>query len=301
MKSRPLWCRRHGEDPKALEFQAQDDFIALGRHALNLELVWSIRPKEFIELYNKIARDYDFRISPAFYQRFKEKRTVFGKKQSVHIDPLRTIVDFLIQCNTLLEHGIEIGLLLSEFSRAGDIYELRHSCSLSYLVSVYASSGYEVRLLAKSQQPSPDLSVNGIPADLKVIQATDWGARHANKGNEFTTQLSKDLCYDIGTAIRNRLHEAVVQSDLVFIDLSSKSMGSLYIDERFDSSDEILPQPQRYRVVFFCKVGPNRFLDRQGSFSFFGAAVDFDKNLWCFIREYNRAITHKMIEGRCTA
>ena len=284
---------------ETIEFKIKDDdFISLGNRAHNIKLSRDIEPEKFIEIYKKITEEYEFQITQDFYQKFKEERTAFGKKQYVGIDPLEYIIDFLIQCNTLLEKGIEISPLFNEFRKSGDIYQLRHSCSLSYLTSIYALNGYEIKFLTYSSGKSPDFSINGISSDLKVIQQSDLEAIHMRKGREFRTNLSEDICYDIGMSIRDRLCEGIKQSDLVFIDLGSKSLTSLYLEEKFDSSSEVLPEPKKCRVIYFCRIGPNIFIGRKGTFSFFGVFIDFDINIWNYIRNSHRIITHKIVGGK---
>lgn len=281
---------------KKIEFEIKDsDFVSLGNAAHNTKVSRDIEPEKFIEIYKKITKKYRFQITQDFYQKFKEEMWGFGKKQYFQINILKYIIDFFIQCNTLLENEIEISPLISEFRGSGDIYELRHSCSLSYLTSVYASNDYKIEFLGKSNSTSPDFSINGISADLKVIQMTDWGKVHMEKGKkEFKTDLSDDIAYDLGTFIRNRLSEGAKQADMLFVDLTNKSSLMLYLNEKFDQNSDIIPEPKKYRVIYFWRAGPNKFIGRKGIYSFFGTFVDFDINLWNYIKNNNTTITHRM-------
>ena len=179
---------------ETIEFKIKDsDFISLGNADHNIKLSWDIEPEKFIEIYSTIAKKYGFQITQDFYQKFKEKGWAFGKKQYLQVGILEYIIDFFIQCNSLLENGIEISPLISEFRGSGDIYELYHSCSLSYLTSIYASNGYKIEFLGKTSHKSPDFFINGISADLKVIQMTDWGEMHTKKGKKNLKQISQTI------------------------------------------------------------------------------------------------------------
>ena len=76
------------------------------------------------------------------------------------------------------------------------------------------------------------------------------------------------------------------------------SLTSLYLDKKFNSSSEVLPEPKKYRAIYFCRIGPNSLIDRKGTFSFFGFFIDFDMNIWNYIRNCHTIVTHKMEVGR---
>ncbi len=284
---------------KSLKFEAKDaEFVSLGNASTNIRLTHEIAPEQFIKIYESICSQYNLQITEEFIKRLWEEETFFGVKRKAQIaNIIPYIIDFVLDAHYLLGKGIEIGPLIKEFKASGHIGELRHACSLSFLSSMYASKKYTVQFEGKSKGEKPDLFVNKIPADLKVIRQSDLEKIHRCKGRVFESKLSEDLCYDIGKSIQNRLHEGIKQAELVFIDLTAKSLSSIWLGEEFDTLANIIPEPKRFRVVYFCKMGPNVFIGRKQTYSFFATYIDIEPNLWDFIKRSDKTITHTMIGG----
>jgi len=218
--------------------------------------------RSFIEIFERIVDNFQFSITDEFYTRISTHEMLFhGKKSKAQsFSILGDIVDFFIECNFLLTKEIDIDVLFKEFRNSGNYEEYQHSCSLSYLTSTYAVSGNaNIKFLVR-----PDFMVNEIPAELKVIQQLDMHKRIDELGvDKFSSYLYEDICYDIGQAVRNRLAEGIKQSaEIVFIDLSTKSLSTMFLGKDFDSMRNIVPEPKKYRVIFFCKMGPNVFIGR---------------------------------------
>ena len=257
-----------------------------------------IAPQEFIKICENISCIYNLQITEQFIRKFWEEKTFFGVKRKGQIaNIMRYFIDFVLDAQCLLEKNIEIEPLIREFKESSDIYELRHACSLAFLSSVYVSQEYAVEFRAKSKGKNPDLFVSKIPADLKVIQQSDLEEIHRKKGRVFESELSEDVCYDIGKAIQNRLHEGIKQGELVFIDITQISLSSMWLSEEFDTLGGVVPVPKRFRVVYFCKIGPNVFIGRKQTYSFFGTYIDIEPNMWRFIKRSDRRITHGLVGG----
>jgi len=274
-----------------------NDFVKLGEASFNIRLSHKIDPSSFIEIFERIADNFHFSITKELYKRISIRETTWhGKKTKAEVAfVISDIVDFFIDCNFLLDKGIDIDVLFKEFRNSGNYEEFRHCCSLSFLTSTYALNGdTNIKFLG-----GPDFAINEIPAELKVIHQVDWERRFDEKGvDKFSSYLYEDLCYDIGQTIRNRLAEGIKQSaEMVFIDLSMKSLGSLFLAKDFDLIRNIIPQPKKHRVIFFCRMGPNVFIGREGTYSLFASYVDFDPHIWDFIKQSERKITHERIRG----
>ena len=285
---------------KGLQFEAKDeDFLALGSGSTNIRLTHRITPKEFINIYETVSGTHDLQITQEFIERFWEVGTFFGiKRKAQPAFMAKYFIDFVLDAHCLVERGFQIGPLIQEFKKSSDMSELRHACSLAFLSSIYACSGFGIEFQSRSRDSkSADLRISDIFADIKVIQQSDLEQIHREKGRVFQTKLSEDLCYDIGKAIQNRLHDGIKQAELVFIDMSLKSLSSIWLSEEFDTTSNIVPEPRPFRVVYFCKIGPNVFIGREQTYSFFATHIDVDPRLWDFIKRSDKSITHHLVGG----
>lgn len=285
---------------KVLRFEVKDeDFLMLGNQSTNIRLTHHIVPQEFIKIYETISRNYNFEITQEFMRRFYKISTFFGIKRKSEVAFMaKYFIDFVLDAHCLVERGIQIEPLIQEFKRSSDMSELQHACSLAFLSSIYACSKYDIEFQRVSRdRRSADLCINGIPADIKVIHENDFEHVHRKRSRVFQTKLSDDLCYDVGKAIQNRLHDGIKQAELVFIDMSQKSLLSMWLGKEFDTTSNLVPEPSRFRVVYFCKIGPNVFLGREQTYSFFATYIDMDPRLWGFIKRCDRIITHHLAGG----
>lgn len=247
-------------------------------------------------MVDKITSTFNFSLTEKFYLRVSITELTFHKKKmKSRVNILPDVIDFFLNCDSLMKNGIDIKGLVQEFRQSGNYEDFRHSCSLANISSTYALAGYT----NISYSGTPDFIINGILAELKVIKQSDYSKRFDEKETDiFTSYLHEDICYDIGQAIRNRLAGAIKQSaKLVFIDLSVKSLVAIYSSKAFDSVKNIIPEPKKHRVIYYCKFGPNIFIGRKGVHSFFGTYVDFNPNIWTFMIQRKRKITHKRISG----
>ncbi|MFC1978651.1 hypothetical protein ACFLVP_01550 [Chloroflexota bacterium] len=265
---------------------ADDKFIAISRpgstEKLNSRMFFGMAPADLVKLFYELVDKYDLNINEDFSNRFLEERTVFGKKQKIDGGALGLAIRFAINIQALIVNGqSNVEYLIKEFKKSGDIYDLRHACSLAYLCSIYKSQKHTIDFPDKSTEKTPDLIINGITADLKVIQANDLGRIFLeNKTNTITTKLAEDLCYDVGTSIRNRVCGGIKQANLIFIDLNAKSLPKMWLD--IQSSGSILPTPQKYRLIYFSSAP----ISDEARFKMFhGTYIDFDPILWDFIKQ----------------
>lgn len=290
---------------EGLRFEAKDEeWLMFGSASTNIKLTHCIAPQEFIKIYETVCGTYNLEISQGFIsqgfiRKFYETSTFFGiKRKAQPAFIYKYLIDFILNTHSLMERGIEVKPLVHEFKKSSDMAELRHACSLAFLSSIYAYNGYDIEYRSRSKDSrNADVCINGIFADIKVIQQSDFEQIHREKGRVFKTKLSEDLCYDIGKAIQNRLHDGIKQAELVFIDLSQKSLSSMWLGEEFDTTSNIVPEPTPFRVVYFCKIGPNVFIGREPVYSFFATYIDMDPRIWDFIKHSDRIITHGLAGG----
>lgn len=269
-----------------LEFEVDgSDFVKLGNESVNIQMKRNINPSRFIEIFERIASKFGFSITEEFHKTITtlEFRKQDGKKIKYRLfGGLIDIIDFFINCDILLGKNIGIEVLVNEFRKSGNNLEFEHACSLSHLTSNYALNGYtDIEFGGRT-----DFSINQIPAELKVIHRFDPDKRFDERGgNEFYSYVCDDVCYDIGQAVSNRLPEAIRQSaEVVFIDLSKKSLSGLYAyaqhkKAEISSTRNILPEPRKHRVIFFCKVSFSA-----EPTSFFGTYIDFEPRFWNYLK-----------------
>lgn len=265
------------------EFEVdQNGLIKLGYESVNIQQMRKITPSEFIEIFEKIASKFGFSITEEFHETITTLE--FVRKQdgerikSRLFGGLIDIIDFFVSCNILLKKNIGIEGLVNEFRKSGSNLEFEHVCSLSRLTSTYALNGYsDIQFGGRT-----DFSINHMAAELKVFHRFDPDKRFDERGgNEFYSYVCDDVCYDVGQAVSNRLSEGIGQSaEVVFMDLSEKSLSGFYLCAQPKKADtfstrNILPEPRKHRVIFFCKV---KILPEPPSF--YGTYVDFEPNFW---------------------
>ncbi len=279
-----------------IEYENDRELICIGSSKYDIKYWRGIEPIDFVRIYNSITDKYSFEINDSFFRQFQQEKTAFGRKGLFPYASFPDIVDFFMCSNTMHEIGMDLNILIKELLSSSDVPDLRHARSLAYLGSIYSSKGHSIEYHKRSKSKSADLSIDGISADLKVIQENDWGHLHyyVHRKNVFVEEMGKSLCYDIGKAIANRLFDAIYQAEMVFIDLSLKSLSWLYRDERFDGVANIVPQPQRNRIIYFCTIPPDGHTRRYLDYLFYGFFADFDPNVWAYVRDYNFKIENRM-------
>jgi hypothetical protein len=197
---------------EGLRFEAKDeDFLMFGSASTNIKLTHCIAPQEFIKIYETVSGTYNLEISKGFIRKFYLTSTFFGRERKAQPAFIhKYFIDFILDTHSLMERGIEVKPLVQELKESSDIYQLRHACSLAFLSSIYAYNGYDIEYRSRSNDsPNADVCINGIFADVKVLQQSDLEPIHRKKGRVFTTKLSEDLCYDTGRAIQNRLQHGI--------------------------------------------------------------------------------------------
>lgn len=272
-----------------LRFEVEGtDSIKLANQSYPIKSIYNVAPDSFIVTFEKIAKIYKFSLTDEFFKRISTtEMEVNGKTQKVLFgNSLGFLVHFFLASNILLDKGIEVKPLISELLKSGGDKEFMHSYSLSILTAAYAMNGYsDMRFGGKT-----DFEICGLLAELKVIHLENPYGRFEKAGvKQLTPYIADDVCYDIGQALQNRLPEAIAQfAEIVFIDLSSKSLESIFMPKLLHSNENMTPEPRRHRIVFFARTGPYFFVKREGTSSFWGTYVDFDPTLWNSLRERKR-------------
>jgi len=132
----------------------------------------------------------------------------------------------------------------------------------------------------KKDELNPDLIVDNLRCEVKTIQEVDWGSDiDPDTGLGKKRTRGPDLCYDIGKFIEKKDsgYKGILQSDVLFADLTLKSFGSISKDIiGFGLGDKLqygLPELKKYRIIFFSRF----YLDCVGYY------IDFEPRLWNLI------------------
>jgi hypothetical protein len=268
-----------------LKFEREnEENVRLANFSYSVKSVHGIEPDYFIRIFENISQKYRFSLTQEFLKAISvQEAESNGKKIKVTMFNIIDIADFFLNCSVLLDNDIDIKNLLKEFQASGDYRGFEHSVSLSRLAALFTLEGYKsIKFGGKT-----DFELEGLSAELKVIHLLDPDKRFdakAEGANEFSSIVGKDVCYDVGQSIQNRLYEAIMESaEIVFMDLSRKSLLGVFSDKIF-TIENIVPEPKKHRVILFCWMD-KAFLkgalkDKMKAYSFYGSYIDFDPELW---------------------
>lgn len=159
---------------------------------------------------------------------------------------------------------------------------IHHACSMSIIVFHYLNKGSKVKIPhEKKLQLNPDLIIDNLNCDIKVIEEPDWTYRTDDDKLDLETgktkmrDVSKDVNYDIGKFIITHGHRGIKQADVIFADLTFKSMGMTFIFNEAKRNE--LPSPKKNRIIFFARRNSTCI----------GFYVDYQPELWSLIKNTN--------------
>jgi hypothetical protein len=244
-----------------------------------------IELEAFVDKANALFNKHNVRVPEGYPKdsRIPDKlaELLSGGQRVFH--PWREFI-ICIYCCTMIEenHNEDTSKILrKELIEPNSWHGILHACAMSVIASYYLDRGHKVEIQRESLDgKNPDLVIDGIACEIKTVRESDWVAEAINENEEefFATghgkrhDLAKDICYDVGTFSRNRGHKGIRQSDLIFADLSLKSLRRLM---RLAKDIEFhLPELRKHRVIFFARKN----LECTGFY------IDFDPNLWELIK-----------------
>ncbi len=236
---------------------------------------------EFVKKTNEIFRKYEILIPNDYPKESTIQKKIEGKK--VDDFPIR---DFLlcIYCCIVIEE--EYGMntskvirwdLIKPNSNAG----IHHACSMTVITLNYLRAGLKVTIPHEQENEyNPDIIINNLKCEVKTIQEKDW-SKEIDPETGFGKRKPRgpDLCYDIGTFIAKEKsgYKGILQGDVVFADLTLKSLGDICKDLRgfgFDDRLEYgLPELKKCRIIFFARF----------DLECVAYYIDFEPRLWNLI------------------
>jgi len=256
-----------------------------------------VTPAEFIKQANALLDKHKIEFPSNFSAEVKENRYTLksgiqyptpienfegGEARANHS---RKLPPFLINCIRLEnEFNIDTSRFLKELIKKPRIEGLLHNGSLLVVALFYVERGYSIELpCPSSKKKSPDLLIEGIKCDVKYIRETDFLGRIRKAGSNKVNfsnnpirvtedwSVGNDMCFDIGTFIREKCPNGIKQAEMLFADFSEKNLRDL--KGRKYSKPEFLPAPRACRIVFFSWSIYTNSIEN----AYF---MDFSKQLW---------------------
>jgi len=272
-----------------------ENAVAIEGHHLNLQLLYGLKPTQFLQYYKKLRDNYNLRINK--YE-FDETANLGKEKKAVKVRGIKEYASFIIYSNLLEAEGIDIKNLVSQMRPCKDYREIRHARGLAELGWVYHNNGYRVEYLPKKN--NPDLSINGITADLKVTQPVILTEYYSDiKVSGGVVDIGHEIMREITQQLKSRFTKGIKQADMLFFDLSGNRFFSALNLVMFKNTPHFIrvSSPKKYRAIFYSTKNypPDIELHVQGSnetmttkfpnvFSFVGYSIDFEELLWEAIR-----------------
>jgi len=172
-----------------------------------------------------------------------------------------------------------------------------HACAMSVISLYYLNKGYDIKIPFEiKNQKNPDLKINDLNCEVKTSLESDWTkVIDPFTGKERRRKYSENLCYDLGTFIKNKGARGIGQSEVLFVDLSLTHLGSIIDIGLSDisrlppsESSELrellniinnslikLPQPKKDRIIFFARANTTCY----------GFYFDLQPELWNMIKK----------------
>ncbi len=243
--------------------------------------------EEFVKEANYLLDKHEIKIPDDFPKPIVTKEALHGDISVYHTHKVG--VCFCNCINLESKYNINTSKLLRGLMKPDPIEGLIHSTSISVIAIDYVNKGYKVELFPRPKTGRrPDLLVDAILCDVKVIRESDWtkealADEHRQEflktGMSPPHYIRDDVCFDLGMFIRNRGSEGIQQADMLLVDLSLKSLPNLH--SLGGVKRQVLPPPQRNRIVFFCCAFDTGKVDS-------GYYLDFDLSLWEAIRSCDK-------------
>jgi len=244
--------------------------------------------EEFVREANYLLDKYKIKVPHDFPKPIVTKEALFGEKP-VHVYHTHTVGVCFCNCIQLEKINVNTAKLLRELIKPDPIEGLLHSTSISVIALEYVDKGYKVELFPRTKAGrKPDLLVDGIFCDVKVIQESDWtkeALKNEHREEFLTTGMAPPhyirdgICFDVGKFIEIRSSDGIQQAEMLLVDLSLKSLPNLH--GMAGVQRQTLPPPKRNRIVFFCCAFHEGKVES-------GYYLDFDPSLWEVIRSCDK-------------
>ena len=190
-----------------------------------------------------------------------------------------------IYCCIVIEERFKINtskLLRWDLIKPNSNSGIHHACSMSVIALNYLRMGLKVSIPTEQQnEHNPDLIINDLKCEIKTIQEKDW-SKEIDPETGFGKRKPRgpDLCYDIGNFIAKEKsgYKGILQGDVVFADLTLKSLGDICKDIKGlgfgDQLEYGLPELKKHRIIFFARFDLNCV----------AYTIDLESRLWNLVQ-----------------
>ena len=247
----------------------------------------------FVNKANRLFNEYGIKVPTDYPRLTLVERNFF--RTTLELNPMNDFAICVGSCILLKEEfGIDVSKiirkeLIEPNSRSG----ILHANSMASVALAYLRQGSSVAIpLETTEQLNPDLVIDGWNCEIKTVDESDWTRDiDSSTGKGKASFLSEDICYDIGQFIskRDSGHKGIKQSDVIFADLSFKSIG--WIEKITGIKRDGFPELKKCRIIYFTK--------KITQFSSF--YLDFDPHLWDLIKTTGARHAFSVIGSRAGA
>lgn len=167
--------------------------------------------------------------------------------------------------------------------------QINHAVSLASTALFYLENGCKVEIKKeKEDQYNPDLLINGIDCEVKVLQEPSWISDVNENGQTKEHDLFLDLSYDLGCFLskENSGYKGIKQADVVLADLSNRSLSWIkkFMEYQNKFPVSCFPEIKRNRIIYFTRKIKE----------FSGFYIDFQPELWRIIKNNSGKHSFKM-------
>lgn len=221
-----------------------DDNVTLGGRNLRIKLRYGIESSVFMEYVENLVDNYRLKFN---LLETEVPVNVGGNRIVGRIHAIFEYAAFIIYSNLLERQGIDIRNLVTQIRPCKDFLEIRHARGLAELGYVYHKNNYDIEFFTKR---GPDLSVDYIKSDLKVVQPYPMVQyKREPKVSKGSVDIPHEILRDITDTIRSRFLESLKHSDLLFFDLSDARFFSI-LDIISDKINRPV-EPKENRLILY--------------------------------------------------
>jgi hypothetical protein len=231
---------------------------------------------DYVSRANSLFDEYGIKVPPD-YPRLKEVKRKFFRT-TFESNPMTDFAICVGSCILMKEEfGTDVSRIVrKELIESSSRSAILHANSMASVALFYLRHGSSVVIPPEmKEQSNPDLVIDGWNCEIKTVDESDWTRDiDPSTGRGKARFLSEDICYDVGQFIskRDSGHKGIKQSDVVFADLSLKSIG--WIEKITGVKKDGFPKLKKCRIIYFTK--------KITQFSSF--YLDFDPQLWDLIK-----------------
>ncbi len=235
-----------------------------------------LTPEDFSSKANRLFANYRIEVPEIYPKKASVKRKLFGE---YILEPWNEFA-ICVGCCILIDEKFNVNvsrILKNELIKNNSREGILHASSLASLFLYYLNCGFQPCLQKETNEhTTADFVLDGLRCELKVVDESDWSKDiNHSTGRGKRKDLSEDICFDLGRFLSNKSgRKGIIQADVVFADLSLKSLGWVNQNGWITKNRPGLPKPKKHRIIYFSR----EIIYYDGFF------VDFSAKLWNLIK-----------------